>query len=70
MINVNYERDGGFREELRLIREIGAHITALQETVQTRVQRASERLAIHHLSTALEAVRSEITGDSRRSACY
>ncbi len=56
----DYERDGGFSQELRLIREMGMALTALEEAVPARPFRKPELDALRQLRGALESLRAEI----------
>ncbi len=55
-----YEREGGFHDELRLVRQIGLCITELEPYVTARPHRLPETDSIKKLSAALETVRTEI----------
>jgi hypothetical protein len=45
----DYERQGGFREELRIMREIGQRITTLQDKIPARPNRGTELNAVEEL---------------------
>jgi hypothetical protein len=55
-----YENQGGFREELQLIREIGQKITTLQEVIPARPHTLVEREALKNLWAANDALRTAI----------
>jgi hypothetical protein len=45
----DYERQGGFREEMKLMREIGHRITTLQDMLPARPNRGTELHALEEL---------------------
>lgn len=55
-----YENQGGFREELQLVREIGLKITTLQEYIPARPHTMVEREALKNLVAANNALREAI----------
>lgn len=58
--NGRYERGGGFREELQVVRSVGENITTLEGKMQCRALRPEERTALQDLKGALENLREEI----------
>jgi hypothetical protein len=55
-----YEKEGGFREELGHVREIGMRIVSLKEALPVRPHRQPELDALNKLSAALDELRLEI----------
>lgn len=56
----DYEKQGGFQEELGIIRTIGMSLTSLQEMLPARPYREAEGKALDDLTNALERLRHEI----------
>jgi hypothetical protein len=56
----DYEREGGFRDELHNVRVIGEHVTSLKDAFYVRGPRPAERDALNKLAAALEELRAEI----------
>jgi hypothetical protein len=56
----DYERNGGFSDELHDVRTIGQTITTLEEKIMARPSRLTDRHAIQDLKAALETVRDAI----------
>lgn len=56
----DYEKQGGFREELQELRDIGMRITVLKEAIPARPHRDPEMDALNKLAAALDELRLEI----------
>ena len=56
----DYEVNGGFSQELRLVREMGMELTALDEAILARPFRKPEIDSLMQLKRALENLRGEI----------
>lgn len=60
-----YEDQGGFREELLIVRDIGQHVTTLLDRIPARPHRAPEMTAVTNLRNAVDALREEIARTRR-----
>jgi hypothetical protein len=56
----DYENQGGFRNELNKVRDMGMALTSLEELIPARPHRQPEWDAVAGVRNALEALRKEI----------
>ncbi len=61
----DYEKSGGFTEELQLVRAIGQHITTLLDAIPARPHRSPEITAAVELRDSLDKLRLEICATRR-----
>lgn len=61
----SYENQGGFREELQLVRDIGQRVTTLIDRIPARPHREPEMQAVMALRNALDVLRDEIARTRR-----
>jgi hypothetical protein len=60
MTIVDYENQGGFQEELSVVRNIGQDVTRLQRLMYARPHNSEESKAVYAVMTALNDLQGQI----------